>query len=218
MTYAPFDITPPRYQPAGIEANPKARDRVTDPRQITDWPARQAAALVPFDVIDGRPVNPAGPTGRVGRMLPAWGENQAADPIVTADSPDGRRVLLIRRADTGHWAIPGGKVEPGETATDALVRELAEETGVDLVGHTPTVLTRTYVHDPRNTDWSWITTTAAHFHLPELRRARGASDAIDAGWWLFPDLHGLETELTADFGDELYPAHRVLLSLVPPTA
>jgi 8-oxo-dGTP diphosphatase len=42
---------------------------------------------------------------------------------------DGR-VLLIRRADTGTWACPGGTLEWGETLRDGLARELEEEAGV----------------------------------------------------------------------------------------
>jgi len=45
---------------------------------------------------------------------------------------DGR-VLLIRRGqppEAGLWSIPGGRVEPGEPLTDAVRREVAEETGL----------------------------------------------------------------------------------------
>jgi 8-oxo-dGTP diphosphatase len=42
---------------------------------------------------------------------------------------DGR-VLLIRRADTGTWACPGGTLEWGETLRTGLARELEEEAGV----------------------------------------------------------------------------------------
>jgi 8-oxo-dGTP diphosphatase len=56
---------------------------------------------------------------------------------------DGRRrLLLVRRGhapDEGLWSLPGGRVEPGETDSVAVAREVAEETGLtvavgDLVG------------------------------------------------------------------------------------
>lgn len=46
------------------------------------------------------------------------------------------RLLLVRRANPpaqGLWSIPGGRVEAGESATDAVVRELVEETGLSGV-------------------------------------------------------------------------------------
>jgi ADP-ribose pyrophosphatase YjhB (NUDIX family) len=43
---------------------------------------------------------------------------------------DDRRVLLVRRADTGRWALVSGILEPGEEPARALVREVAEETRV----------------------------------------------------------------------------------------
>jgi 8-oxo-dGTP diphosphatase len=46
--------------------------------------------------------------------------------------PDGR-ILLVQRANDpgrGLWSLPGGRVEPGEDDAAALVREMAEETGL----------------------------------------------------------------------------------------
>ena len=47
---------------------------------------------------------------------------------------DGRgRLLMIKRGHepgAGLWSIPGGRIEPGETDAEALVREMFEETGL----------------------------------------------------------------------------------------
>ena len=45
---------------------------------------------------------------------------------------DGR-VLLARHAPTNTWTLPGGRVEHGEDPSDAVTREVAEETGYDAV-------------------------------------------------------------------------------------
>ncbi|MDQ2777903.1 MAG: NUDIX hydrolase [Acidobacteriota bacterium] len=48
---------------------------------------------------------------------------------------DGRKVLLVERGNpplAGYWSLPGGGVETGERLEEALVREIAEETGLDI--------------------------------------------------------------------------------------
>ncbi|MBI3242122.1 MAG: NUDIX domain-containing protein [Chloroflexi bacterium] len=43
-----------------------------------------------------------------------------------------RKILLVRRADNGRWAVPGGYMEPGESVAEACAREVLEETGLHV--------------------------------------------------------------------------------------
>ncbi|MEA3020742.1 MAG: 8-oxo-dGTP diphosphatase, partial [Actinomycetota bacterium] len=55
---------------------------------------------------------------------------------VGAVAIDDGRLLLVRRRNEpgmGSWSVPGGRVEPGETLQEAVVRELAEETSIEGV-------------------------------------------------------------------------------------
>jgi mutator protein MutT len=42
------------------------------------------------------------------------------------------QVLLVRRIDDGNWELPGGRIEVGETARQAVIREVAEEAGLTI--------------------------------------------------------------------------------------
>lgn len=44
---------------------------------------------------------------------------------------DQGKILLIRRSDNDNWALPGGAIDLGESMTQAAVREVEEETGID---------------------------------------------------------------------------------------
>lgn len=64
------------------------------------------------------------------------GGRAAAVVICVVDDPDEPHVLVIRRAyrgmNSGQWAFPGGKIEPGERAVTAGLREVHEEIGLEL--------------------------------------------------------------------------------------
>jgi signal transduction histidine kinase/8-oxo-dGTP pyrophosphatase MutT (NUDIX family) len=82
----------------------------------------------------GRPSSAASPVSR--SAIPAK-HQQDAPLVVAAAVVRDARVLAQRRAfppeTAGRWELPGGRVEPGESAADALIRECREELAVDVV-------------------------------------------------------------------------------------
>lgn len=96
---------------------------------------------------------------------------------------DGR-VLLVRRRiepDAGLWGFPGGHVDLGETALDAAVRELREETGV--IARPLRYLTNVDIVVRDDAD-----AITFHFLLAAVLcdyvsgELAAADDVIDAGW------------------------------------
>ena len=210
------EYNPPRHTepsvlknagPGGWAEQPEPNKADIERRGSHELQARQQAWR--YDD-SGRPLNPRGRTGIADRgALGKWGPNHAGDAVVTrhvckagGGAVERLEVVVIRRSDTGEWALPGGMQDPGEVGFQTLVREFREEAAaakdeaeqeefdaqLRKVFHEDngTVLYRGYVDDPRNTDHAWMETTAMHFHCPRdvgdrLRLAAG-DDATAVAW------------------------------------
>ena len=62
---------------------------------------------------------------------PGW-DIVSAGALVTRKGPSGREVLLVHRPKYDDWSFPKGKQDPGEHVTTTAVREVLEETGVEV--------------------------------------------------------------------------------------
>ncbi|MBL8015236.1 MAG: NUDIX domain-containing protein [Candidatus Doudnabacteria bacterium] len=162
-----------------------------------------------------RPVNPLGDTGIVGRgELGKWGVNSAADPLITKLDPVTQelKILVIKRKDNGQWAIPGGMVDFGELVSATALRELKEETGVEVdrkqFASRAKKVYQGPVDDRRNTNNAWMVTSVFHYHLNSdevATDAKAGDDAADVEWvTISPELlHGI----TRSEDDSLYANH-----------
>jgi len=97
--------------------------------------------------------------------------------------------LLVQRRDhpfRGYWALPGGFVRASESAGEAAVRELEEETGVaGFTGHLEQL--RTYSDPDRDPRMRVV--SVAHVALaPGLPDPRPGGDAAAVRWWPVEDL------------------------------
>ncbi|XP_053108255.1 ADP-ribose pyrophosphatase, mitochondrial isoform X2 [Hemicordylus capensis] len=142
------DYSPVEYTANSVLAGPKWADPEIGVKNFApnfnekDGQVERKSQSGPYNVENGRPRNPVGRTGIVGRgLLGRWGPNHAADPLITRWKRDvsgnkevhplsGKNILqfiAIKRKDCGEWAIPGGMVDPGEKLSAALKREFSEE-------------------------------------------------------------------------------------------
>ncbi len=92
------------------------------------------------------------------------------------DASEG--VVLIRRGDTGTWALPGGTVEWGETLRETLVREMDEEAGIDDV--TFDRVSGTYSRPDRDPRFHAVTIVVRATVGPIVRRPKNAVEIRDA--------------------------------------
>jgi 8-oxo-dGTP diphosphatase len=116
---------------------------------------------------------------------------------VGAVAVDDDQILLVRRGRgpaQGEWSIPGGRVESGETLAEAVVRELAEETGLGGVCEGLA---------------GWVERVGDGYHyvildfyvtVIEEGEPKGGDDAAEAAWVPLADVADLRlTEGLAEF-------------------
>ncbi len=84
---------------------------------------------------------------------------------------DGKILLLFRSkkdgVEVGTWCPPGGKMESGETVTEAIIREIFEETGMRMESKDIQHLFRSFVRYP-TFDFVWNTHRAILAELPRV--------------------------------------------------
>ncbi len=97
---------------------------------------------------------------------------------------EGDRVLLVRRGVApleGQWSIPGGAVEVGESLVEALAREIAEETGLQVRVLAPVeVLDRIVRGDDGRVRYHYV--LIDYLCQPSGGTLEAASDAAEAIW------------------------------------
>ncbi|WP_335986520.1 NUDIX domain-containing protein [Glycomyces sp. MUSA5-2] len=182
----------------------------TDPAAI-DWDLRRRRAVIGFSLdANGLPVNPIQPDLPEGRgELWHWGEAAASDAVVTLIDADGRRwLLVIERDDDYGVGVPGGGLEPDETPEAAVVRELWEETNLDLTEAAFTRQRARYVPDPRAGRNAWMVTVpfTAVLHTSTFPEVEGRDDARQA-LWLRADTYADFAAAVSARGEHVFPAH-----------
>jgi 8-oxo-dGTP diphosphatase len=108
------------------------------------------------------------------------------DVVLVMRSGERWKVLLVRRKNPpfqGHWALPGGFVEPDERLEAAARRELQEEAGVE-----PVLLEQLHTFgDPGRDPRGWTISVAYLAILGEAEglalQPRAGSDAAEVGWF-----------------------------------
>ncbi|MHA2140418.1 MAG: NUDIX domain-containing protein [Candidatus Thorarchaeota archaeon] len=117
----------------------------------------------------------------------------AVDVAVT----DGEKLLLVKRGREpykGRWALPGGFVEYGETVEETAVREVMEETGVQIKLESILGVYSDPQRDPRG-----HTLTTVFTGRPITGQPKGGDDAAYSSW---VNLKSFDTSLLA-FDHEL---------------
>ena len=103
------------------------------------------------------------------------------------------KALLIRRADNGRWAVPGGYMEPGESITEACAREVWEETGLRVrVGRLVGVYTNPHLL-LEYADGNRYQLVVLHFEAEPIGGTLGISaETTEVGYFSRADIEHLE--------------------------
>ena len=131
-------------------------------------------------------------------FLAAYDPSKWERPSVTVDMfcycRENRSLLMVKQGGhpfIGKWALPGGFLEPDETAEQAVRRELMEETGVNA----DAIIQIRAFSDPHRDPRTRIVTVAYIAVIDRLPDARAGDDAADAKWFA---LERTVTERTDD--------------------
>jgi 8-oxo-dGTP diphosphatase len=103
---------------------------------------------------------------------------------------DGDRVLLIKRGKPpreGHWSLPGGHMEIGESVKAAAQREVEEETGLSVIVRGLVDVVDMIV-PAANGDIEQQYVLIDYWAEPVSGELRAGSDAADARWYAIDDI------------------------------
>ena len=113
--------------------------------------------------------------------------------IICDDMKEKNKIFATARGYgdlKGGWEFPGGKVEPGETSQQALIREIIEELDTEIkVGELIDTVEYDYPTFHLSMDCFWAEVKAGHLELKEAEAAKWLTkDQLDSIDWLPADI------------------------------